>query len=217
MRREKLATGEYYHVLNRGFDKKEIFRDDGDIARFFQSMEEFNSIDPIGSIYENYLLKKKNGPPRSKKRSKNQKLVDFAAYCLNPNHYHFLVRQTVDDGIKKFLQRLGAGYTKYFNHKYQRIGYLFQGPYKLVHVNSNEYLLHLSVYINLNDRVHKLGPRRSKSSRQEYMGGAGNNKSFCGKKIILDQFSSVREYKEFCEYSLESILARKDMEKLLIE
>jgi len=211
MKRFKIATGEYYHILNRGFEKMEIFRDSQDIGRFALSMGEFNSIEPIGSIFENSFRKAKLGPPRSK-----QELVEFVCFCLNPNHFHFLVRQAVDDGLKKFMQKLGGGYTKYFNLKYRRSGYLFQGPYKLVHVNSNEYLLHLSVYINLNFKVHKLGPRRSKSSWEEYL-AENRGKGFCRKNIVLDQFKNAKEYKDFAEYSLESIIARKDMEKYLIE
>jgi len=212
MRRDKIATGEYYHVLNRGFEKMDVFRDEKDAGRFLLSIKEFNSEEPIGSIYENAYLKKKFGPPRSKKE-----LVEFVCYCLNPNHYHFLVRQLVDDGLKKFMQRLGGGYTKYFNEKYKRSGYLFQGPYKLVHVDSNEYLLHLSVYINLNFNVHQLGPRRSKSSWDEFLTEDEGKEGVCKKNIILDQFSSREEYKDFAQESLGSIIAQKGMQKMMIE
>jgi putative transposase len=210
MRRVKLVKGEYYHVFNRGFDKMDIFLEKRDIERFYLSMQEFNTVDTIGSIYENYFIKKKLGTPSSK-----QKLVEFICYCLNPNHFHFLLRQSTDCGIEKLMQKLGGGYAKYFNQKYKRSGYLFQGSYRIVHVNSNEYLLHLSVYINLNFKVHKLGTPSSKSSWEEYLTGKAGG--LCDKSIILDQFPNPKEYKEFAEYSLESIIARKDMDKLRVE
>jgi len=74
---------------------------------------------------------------------------------LNQNHYHFILEPLVDDGIQKFMHKLSTGYTNYFNEKYKRNGSLFQGKYKAVHINSDEYLLHLSVYVNLNYKVHR--------------------------------------------------------------
>ena len=156
MRKTQFANGEFYHVYNRGVDKRSIFLDKWDFDRFLKSMEEFNAIDPIGSIYENSFIKEK---PSQKK------LVNFIAYCLNTNHFHFLIRQASEQGIEKFMQRLGTGYTKYFNNRHKRNGILFQGVFKVVHVGSNNYLLHLSSYINLNFRVHKLGSEASKLTK----------------------------------------------------
>ncbi len=207
MRKIEFANGEYYHIFNRGNNKRPIFIDDKDFSRFFQSMNEFNSIEPIGSIFENSFRKPLLGSSASK-------LVDFACYCLNPNHFHFILKQIVDNGIQKFMHRIGTGYTKYFNKKYDFSGSLFQGKYKAIHIDSNEYLLHLSAYINLNDRVHQLGSSASKSSLGEYLAGSGG---FCEKSIILSQFKSMVEYKKFAEDSLRVIRERKEMEKLLLE
>jgi hypothetical protein len=85
----------------------------------------------------------------------------------------------------------------------------------MVHVDSNEYLLHLSVYINLNNKVHKLGARSTKSSWEEYI--IGKKRVFCEKKIILSQFRSIAEYKNFAEHSLESIIDQKNMKNYIIE
>ena len=115
------------------------------------------------------------------------------------------------------MQRLGTGYTNFFNHKNKRSGSLFQGKYKSVLVDSNEYLLHLSSYINLNDKVHQLGSSASKSSWEEYIHGGYGDLSFCKKDIILGQFNSKEKYKNFAEESLEHIKERKEIEKLLLE
>jgi|SRR3989338_1198542 len=214
MRKTSFAEGEFYHVYNRGVDKRDIFSEQYDLSRFLQSMREFNTLEPIGSIYEKTLLKIKFG-------SSTPKLVDVICYCLNPNHYHFILRQTADKGIEKFMHRLATGYTNYFNEKYQRSGALFQGRYKAVHIDSNEYLLHLSAYVNLNHLVHQLGSSASKTSWDEFVEDTGNLESLCSKGIILEQFSSLSEYKNFAKESLKDILERrkmaKEFEELLLE
>ncbi len=210
MRKTQFANNEYYHILNRGVDKREIFNDYEDLTRFLQGMDEFNTIEPIGSLFENFY--------RKDKKEKQKKLVNFICYCLNPNHYHFILEQITDKGIEKFMHRLGIGYTMFFNKKYDRNGSLFQGGYKDIHINSNEYLLHLSAYVNLNNRVHRLGDSiskfKSKSSWEEY---ENNFDGFCKKDIILGQFKNTSEYQEFVENSLENILEKKKLEKLLLE
>lgn len=211
MTKPKFITGELYHVFNRGVDKRDIFAVDNDIRRFYQSMTEFNSLDPIGSIYENSIRKKgivgfviPEHP-----------LVNFVCYCLNPNHYHFILEQTEDRGVEKLMQRLSNGYTKFFNNKYKRSGSLFGGRYKAKFIDSNEYLLHLSAYINLNNQAH-FGHSMSKickSSWGEYLGKSKDN--FCKREIILSQFKNKEEYKKFAEDSLETILNNKNKLKEL--
>jgi putative transposase len=203
-------------VFNRGVDKRKIFLDQQDLERFFQSMKEFNTLEPIGSIYENSFRKNsKLGDPISK----FPKLVDFICYCLNPNHYHFILKQNIDNGIEKFMHRLGIGYTMFFNKENERSGALFQGRYKAIHIDSNEYLLHLSVYVNLNERIHELGDSISKSiSKSSWKEYVNNNfNGFCEKDIILGQFNNLSEYKKFAENSLKFIHEKKQMKKLLLE
>ncbi|MEA2112604.1 MAG: transposase [Patescibacteria group bacterium] len=158
MRKEPFIVGQYYHIYNRGVDKRVVFKDNVDLSRFFQSMEEFNGLDPIGSIFENRFKRRKEG----NLNDRDSKLVDFVCYCLNPNHYHFILTPLVDQGIEKFMQRLGTGFTMFFNEKYNRTGALFQGRFKSVLIDSDEYLMYLNVYVNLNDRVHSLGGPTSK-------------------------------------------------------
>src|SRR3990167_8836926 len=148
IRKTPFVNGEFYHIYNRGVDKRNIYSDPSDRTRFKKSMDEFNVLEPIGSIYEKTFADKRFGGLASK----SKELVNFIAYCLNPNHFHFLLEQVADRGIEKLMHRIGNGYSKYFNHKYNRNGALFQGLYQLVHITSNEQLLHTSVYVNLNNR-----------------------------------------------------------------
>ncbi len=208
MRKVKIADGEFYHIYNRGTDKRTIFSDQKDADRFFQSMLEFNVIEPIRSIYENSFVKEKHN-------KQNSRLVEFIAFSLVGNHYHFILKQISKKGIEKFMQRLGNGYTKYFNNRHKRSGSLFQGQYKIKHIDSDNYLLHLSAYVNLNQRVHQLGHPVSKlhlySSWGEYKGE--KKTTFCQKEIILDRFKDGKEYIKFAENSLTDIISRKEKSK----
>ena len=210
----KFATGEYYHIFNRGVEQRQIFSDDYDLQRFMKSMEVFNSVDATGSIYECSFEEKK-------KNCRVKKLVEIVCYCLNHNHYHLLLKQVRDGGVGEFIRRLGIGYTIYFNLRNKRSGVLFQGRTKYVHVDSNDYLLYLSAYINLNHRIHKLGDRISKSSWMEYIGESKSGAYVCSKHIILDQFKNNKEYKSFSLETLENIRQKKemyyDMKQLLLE
>lgn len=217
MRKITFAEGEYYHIYNRGTDKRDIFMDPEDYTRFFESIIEFNCLEPIGSIFENSFRKKEGKQLGSLASKSDEKLVKLIAYCLNPNHYHFLLQQVCKRGVERFMQRLGTGYTKYVNHKYHRMGGLFQGTFKAVHVESNAYLLHLSAYVNLNHQVHQLGSLASKSSWGEYVGKS--SLKICDSADILGQFRNPKEYREFSENSLKGTLARRGLldEAMLLE
>ncbi|HRZ30643.1 MAG TPA: transposase [Candidatus Paceibacterota bacterium] len=209
-RKEKFVEGEYYHAYNRGTDKRSIFMDSEDLTRFIKSIEEFNVVQPIGSIYENSFIKDKE----------KNKLVNIICYALNPNHFHFLLTPLVENGVEKFMQKLGTGYTMYFNNKLKRKGSLFQGTFKSVYVDSNEYLLHLSAYINLNDKVHQLGGLTSKLSKTSFGVYEGElnpkfDKILGDISIITEQFKNPQEYKEFAEEILPDIVERKKLLKEL--
>src|SRR3989338_2393556 len=198
----EFAEGEIYHVFNRGVEKRPIFQDQGDFSRFLESMRQFNNLDPIGSIYENSFNKNQLGNGVSK-------LVEFVCYCLNPNHFHFVIKQVSEKGVEKFMHKF-LGYTKYFNQKYKRSGVLFQGPFKAVHIGSNEQLLHTSVYDNLNDQVSGLETVFSKSSWEEY-GAPGKKEDICSaKNVVLEQFDNFSAYKIFAYGSLKWIIENKE-------
>ena len=196
--REKIALGEYYHIYNRGSDKMLIFRNRNDLDRFFDSLTFFNSKKPIVSLRE---------ARNEENKKRNDRLVELVCYCLNPNHFHLLLKEISEGGISEFMKRLGGGYTWYFNNKYRRSGNLFQGTFKSIRIESNEQLLHLGAYINLNWKVHKISgltAGKIRSSWEEYLGKSKEN--ICAKEIILKQFKSVKDYKNFTESSLEKIL-----------
>ncbi len=221
MRKLQFENREFYHIYNRGNNKRPIFLKHFDLQRFIQSLIEFNVEGPIGSIYAASF----NKDSLRGSASKSRRLVDFVCYCLNPNHFHLLVRQLIDAGIKDFMHKLGTGYTMYFNSKHELNGGLFQGRYKAIHVNTNDYLLYLSAYINLNPEAHQLRGSASKlcqSSWDEYSGNKSSRSSdkssrnkLCNTKIILSQFKTTDDYKKFAEETLEVIKEKKEMETSL--
>ena len=198
-------------------DKRNIFEDSDDLFRFLFILKEFNSLEPIGGLYKlEATLRRGLASPKAC-------LVNIISYCLNQNHYHFILEPLVEDGVQKFMHRIGTGYTMYFNEKYKRSGALFQGSYKSIHIDTNEYLLHLSVYINLNNLVHKdlnkewMGTLPF-SSLGEYVENRIDTKDdFCKKNVILDQFKNIQKYKKYAMETLPDIVKRKDDNKLLLE
>lgn len=204
MRKHTFEIGEYYHIYNRGVDKRETFLDKYDLDRFLQDLEEFNTKEPIGSIYLLSFQKDK----LSSSTTKLNKLVSIVAYCANPNHFHLILTPLTEKGIEKFMQRIG-GYTRYFNEKYKRNGALFQGKFKSKHVVDNTYLLHLSTYVNMNNRDLLGSPatKLSKSSLEEFI---GDEKGICNTEIILEQFRNKKEYQKF---ALESWQNTQELKK----
>ncbi|MDO8529291.1 MAG: transposase [bacterium] len=217
MRKTIFANDECYHIYNRGVDKREVFSCAEDYERFLLSMREFNDENLTVSLRDVCLQKLSFGDyPRSLASGKKP-LVEIICYCLNPNHYHFILKQLINKGIEKFMQRLGTGYTKYFNTKRDRSGSLFQGPFKAIHIDSNEYLLHLSAYVNKNNFIHgyskdDLWPY---SSFLDYIGK--RNDELCEKDIVLGQFRNEKEYKEFADANAEYMKDKKDLERYLLE
>ncbi|MFA6973133.1 MAG: transposase [Parcubacteria group bacterium] len=211
MRKIEFKNGEYYHIYNRGVEKRDIFLNDFDYLRFLKALNEFNRVDSIGSIFEQGIRDKKTtfGHPVSK-------LVEINAYCINPNHYHLILRQLQDKGIEKFMHKVGMGYAKYFNHKYKHSGVVFQGGFQAIHIDSNEYLLYLSVYVNKNNFIHGYGKNDWKySSVLDYLGKRKDE--LCSKDVVLGQFKSIEEYKEFMEVNALHLKEKKEMEKYLLE
>ncbi len=142
-----MVTGEVYHIYNRGADKQPVYKDPEDFLRFYRSMLLFNSQEPTINFSFAHSHKDDN---------KNRKpLVEIHAYSLLSNHFHFLLKQSIDGGISEYMKRLTGGYTSYFNEKYERSGVLFQGRYKKVLITSPEQYQYLTAYVNENHYVHK--------------------------------------------------------------
>lgn len=138
------VEGEYYHVYNRGVDKRVVFQNKADHMRFLQLLYLANTSESINvrDLYREY--------DNVFKYKRESSLVAIGAYCLMPNHYHLLLTPLVENGISLFMKKLATGYSMYFNKKYERDGALFAGNFKARHTDSDEYLRYLYAYIHLN-------------------------------------------------------------------
>ncbi len=140
---------EFYHVLNRGVDKRVIFNDSRDYARFVHDLYEFNTTERADPNLGRDFGMMDIGCPSFTKRH-GERLVDIHFFCLMPNHYHLLLSPVMENGISLFMKKMNMGYAKYFNERNERSGSLFQGKYKSVHVTSDAHFLYLPFYIHLN-------------------------------------------------------------------
>lgn len=223
MRQTKFVSGEYYHILNRGVDKRKVFLNKRDYERFLMIMK-ISMFDSTGDIIRFRDLQKCDVPGTQileffLELSSRKKLVDVVCYCLNPNHYHLLVQQKEPDGMRKFMHKMGTSHTNYFNKKYERSGSLFQGRFKAVHVDSNEYLLYLSAYINCNNFIHKYSKNPEKWPYSSYLDYIGKReRSLCEKKIILSQFNNnPADYQKFCQVNAKYLKEKKEHRAQLLE
>ncbi len=188
-----LVNGGYYHIYNRGNEKRNIYTQTRDFKRFLKTVYYYKFLGPKPS-----LSRFAKSDFDSFKPAPDKKLVDIICYCLMPNHFHFLLRQLKDNGISIFMSQLANSYTKYFNTKYRRVGSLLQGTFKAVLIESEEQLVHVSRYIHLNPVVSGLIKNLNTypwSSYPEYLG----QEVLCSPQIILDLFPSNEKYQAFVE------------------
>lgn len=161
----------YYHVYNRGIEKRTIFEDEMDYKTFLKYLKEALSPPPNPKYLKVPVTLKGGtfkGVPRPVKNF--DKKIELVAYCLMPNHFHLLIKQNDKDSIRGFMSSLLTRYSMYFNKKYERVGPLYQDRYKAVLVNEEPYLLHLSRYIHLNPSEYTKDLEGAYSSYSYYLG-----------------------------------------------
>ncbi|KKQ91876.1 MAG: hypothetical protein UT58_C0001G0009 [Microgenomates group bacterium GW2011_GWC1_39_7b] len=161
----------YYHVYNRGVEKRIIFEDEQDYKVFLNYLKEYLSPPPdLSKITKTFTLQgfSFQGVPHQPKNYFEK--VELLAYCLMPNHFHLFLHQKNEHDIEKFMRSLLTRYSMYFNKKYDRVGSLFQGPYKSAIVRDESYFLHLSRYIHLNPSEYTKDLVSAYSSYSEYLG-----------------------------------------------
>jgi len=136
---------EWFHCYNRGIDKRTVFESEDDSERFLQILYLANS---AGTLHRSNLSQRTTEEIIAIPR--REPLVSVGAYCLMPNHFHLLLKEIVEGGIVKFMQKLGTAYTMYFNTKNGRTGNLFMKPFRSRHVGEDLYFQHVVNYIHCN-------------------------------------------------------------------
>lgn len=148
-RKTPIITNYIYHVFNKGIDGRPTFTDKREYVRAITTIQFYQFLNPPIKLSK-FLELEKTRQDKIASKPDGQKLVRILAYCLMPNHFHFLVEQISEKGISKFLGQFQNSFTRYFNTKNNRLGSLFLDQFKAVRVETDEQLLHLSRYIHLN-------------------------------------------------------------------
>jgi len=141
------SIDEFYHIYNRGTEKRIIFLDEYDNNRFTLLLYLCNCPDRVDL---SDLLRQGLSLHEIFKEERIDTLVDIGAWCLMPNHFHLLIKEKMENGVAIFMQKLLTSYSMYFNFKYHRKGSLFEGPFKARHLDYDQYLKYQFTYIHLN-------------------------------------------------------------------
>ena len=206
-RKIQFVPHSYYHIYNRGVDKRKIFLNDADYRRFLMLLYLCNSSEPV-NIRDSY-----KGLTFGEIMNVERKdvLVHIGAYCLMPNHIHLLI-SPVGDNTSFFMQKLFTAYAMYFNKKNERTGRLFESAFKAKLINEDEYLKYLFAYIHLNP-VKLIEPRwkddriKNRSGAEKflknynwssYLAYAGDkNDSIINKEAFPNYFQKPNEFNNF--------------------
>ncbi len=198
-----LATGETYHIFNRSLRQIPIFTNKREFALFLMATRYYLQPNPPVkfSLYRQQ--------PSKYKIDLSKKLVKIIAYCLMSDHYHFILTQLEEQGIKKFIHRLATSYSHYFNIKYEQKGSVFESKFKAVRVKSEEQLIHLSRYIHLNPVTSYSVEDPAKYSYSSYKIYLNKETSdFVDASDALVDFQTPKQYEKF-------VLNQKDYQREL--
>ena len=199
-RKTILTTEEIYHVYNRGVEKRPLFLTKWDYNRFLDVVNYYRFVNcPVKYSYFKLLSGDEKQEVLKNLQETSKKWVEILAFCIMPNHVHFLLKQREDNGISKFMAKIQNSFSHFFNVKQERVGHLFQGSFKAVRIESDEQLVHVSRYIHLNPvtsyliKFDKLEAYEY-SSYPEYL---GRKVGFCNTDFVLHFFKHREEYKRF--------------------
>jgi putative transposase len=182
-------NGQFYHIYNRGVEKRNIFAEIKDFERLLIALEYYQYQGPKPKLSD-YL------DPKTPKPKLTNKIVEIICYCFMPNHFHIALKQLEDGGIFEFISKVSNSYTKYYNTKYHRVGPLFQGEFKAVFVESDEQLLHLTRYIHLNPLSNFLVNDLSDWHWSSYFEYTKNQPGICSKEEVLNFFPNPILYEK---------------------
>ena len=213
-RKIPLRGGEIYHVFNRSIAKQPIFLTKRDFQRSVNVINFYRFKKPkLRFSFFNRLQKGEKESFLEDLLTNGEKLLEILAYCIMPNHVHFLLQPVGDQSTSDFMRNFQHSYSKYFNTKTQRTGSLFQSMFKAIRIESDEQLLHVSRYIHLNPATSYLVKIESLleypwSSFQDYL---RENSSMVTRDKILDYFRSREDYKRFV---LDQANYQRELEKI---
>lgn len=161
-RLDPINNGCYYHVFNRGVNKLDTFIDERDYSQALFSINYYRFQNPPMKLSRfKALSQTEQTRVLTTVLNTNKTLVDISCFVLMPNHFHFILRQNLDNGISTFIRKFTNSYARYFNISHKWVGHLFQGQFKAIEIVSEEQLLHVSRYIHLNPLVARIVNKKS--------------------------------------------------------
>lgn len=213
-------SGGYYHVYNRGVEKRKIFLDTQDCNTFIYYIKLYlSSVETIAHLSDS------NSKLTRFLRLNLSNDVEILTFALMPNHFHLFLKNKTLKGIQIFMQRLITAYVMYFNNKYDRVGGLFQGRYKASFVENDSYNIHLSRYIHNNSvrlRTNSKINFAEYSSYPYYLNKKQGD--WINTTFILDYFENnygtsdrIAAYKAFVESNISDSLKLLESSNLLLE
>lgn len=221
MRKVKFVPGEMYHIYNRGLNKQQLFSEDRDYIRFLLLLIYLQSPQSLPNIrrHVNYYIKHNVLDVDSRTIAKiiKTRKVKLFTFGIMPNHFHFSAQELKEGGISWYVQRIQNAYGKYFNIKNEKKGYVFEGRFGAVHVETNNQFLYLSTYHHCQCReLGKWKGGEEKYPWSSYQDYAGVNRwgELLNISLILDQFSSLARYKKFTQNSIAK--TKKSLNKSII-
>ena len=146
------------------------------------------------------------------------KLIQIVAYCIMPTHLHLVLKQLKENGITKFIGNILNSYSRYFNTRHKRKGPLWVGPFKNVHVTTDEQLLHLTRYVHLNPVTASLvrtADQWQTSSFHEYISETTTKHRLCNYSGMIEMGS--KEYKKFTEDGIDYQKNMAKIQRLLLD
>jgi putative transposase len=189
-RQDAFAAGCLYHVHNRGVNRSRIFAEPGNYV---------------------YLLRKV-------KDLVDELSISVVAYCLMPNHYHFVLRQEGEASISVFMQRLFQTYSQAFNKQQRRTGPLFEGRFRHVLVARDEYAVHLCRYVHVNPVAAGLVPVPGEWPYSNYLEWIGERRgTLVDRRFVRQYFATPAEYESFVLGELSAAMAQEIRPYLLDE
>ncbi|MCX6752480.1 MAG: transposase [Candidatus Nomurabacteria bacterium] len=191
---KKFNAGSIAHIYNRGNNKEKIFFDDQDYKAFL-----FRLALALGFDQKELRGEKLLSMPYSRIRIKSEGKSKFKinAFCLMPNHFHFLIEQCGDISISKLISRVCSSYSKYINNKYGRVGHAFQDCFKAVLIENNPQLMWTSAYIHMNpvkDKIVKHPSEYLWSSYNDY--ASDRNLPIINKELLIGTFGDINNFKK---------------------
>ena len=218
---------EYYHVLNRGVDKRQIVINDRDRLRFVTDLYVMNDRRQVFNL--DYHTS--NSIDVRRQYEDRKRLVTVHAWCLMGNHYHALISEHSKNGVAEFLKKLNMGYAKYFNLKHKRSGALFQGKTKRILIENDRQYLYILPYIHLNPLDFKKSAKEWRqqclanpkaalqwitdyrwSSYRNYVGETEFSEILEGSELFADRKSHAREVEHFLKEMSDQALLKLNLE-----